>query len=74
MRSPFPTPSDWKIAAKRFTSSCSSANVQLFSSFTSVEIHTSAFCVPRAARWRSIALWQRLVRPPANHCRNGGLS
>ena len=36
------------------------------------QIQTSAFCDPRAARWRSTALWQRFVSPPANHDRNGG--
>ncbi len=73
-RSPRPTPSDCRMAAKAFTSSASWAYVQLFSSPVSVEIHTSAFCAPRVATWRSTALWQRLVRPPLNHDRKGGFA
>ena len=33
----------------------------------------SAFWSARVARWRSTALWHRLVVPPTNHFAKGGL-
>ena len=38
-----------------------------------VETKMSAFWSARVARWRSTALWHRLVVPPTNHFAKGGL-
>jgi hypothetical protein len=39
----------------------------------SVDTKISAFWSARVARWRSTALWHRLVVPPTNQRANGGL-
>ncbi len=70
-RSPCLTPSDCSTAAMRCTSACSSRKLYACSLPTSVDTHTSAFWSGRSLRWRSTALWHRLVSPPGNQRTKG---
>ena len=63
-------PAPCRIAAKRFTSACELAvRVARRSRRSRSRCRSSAAWSPRVARWRSTALWQRLVRPPTNQLR-----